>query len=129
MGSVGNAGQSLGNYIIMAFNAMFALNQKDLEKNQPKTWCQYWYNSMAVIVVQCLYFLLLCWMPRSFDHAKATFQSAAKSTGWASLALVLIVFCTVWGTLSAVMAFACPCNQIFGGDGCSPGFWSCGYSD
>merc|ERR1711988_1455954 len=55
--TVGNAGQSLGGYILVAFNAMFSLSQKQIEQDAVSTRWQYCYNSMAVILVQWAYLL------------------------------------------------------------------------
>merc|ERR1719160_1592310 len=57
--SVGNAGQSLGSYVVMAYNACFALSRQDLAADSEYTRRQYMYNSLLVMATQCLYLLLL----------------------------------------------------------------------
>merc|ERR1712070_544750 len=115
--TVGNAGQAMGNFFVIFFNGLFQLDQKALEKDAPSTRSQYFYNSLAVIAVQCIYFLFLCWMPTNFQHAKESFQrqSQKRSLCMAVVATVAVCFSVIWGTLSVIMAFACPCNSIFGG--------------
>merc|ERR1711957_284742 len=125
--TVGNAGQGMGGYIVVAFNAMFALDQQQLEGDSDATRRQYWYNSIAVVVMQWLYLLLLCWMPSGFSQSKERFQkeAATKSKVWGGVALFFVGFAVVWGTLSTLMTFMCPCNVIFGGPGCEPHLFSC----
>lgn len=129
--TVGNAGQSLAGFITVALNSMFSVSKTQIAADSDATRRQYCYNSMAVIAVQWLYILCLCWMPSSFAHSKKEFQKDmdTKSKSWARVAAFFVCFAIFLGTLSTFMAFLCPCNVLFGGHGCEPHFFSCSASE
>jgi len=128
--TVGNAGQAMGQFVLIFFNHFFQLSKRQIADDQSSTRWQYAYNSLAVIAVQWAYVLAMGWMPTGYEMAKQRYQAelGKESKAWANLGVFLICFAVIWGTLSTIMAFACPCNSLFGGAGCSPGFFSCGSS-
>lgn len=122
--TVGNAGQTLANFIGVAFNGIFTVDTDHIAADSDATRRQYCYNSTAIIAVQWMYILCMCWMPSSFAHAKTEFQkrTVAKSTGWAKAATCFVCLAVFLGTLSTFMSFLCTCNVLFGGDGCESTF-------
>jgi len=116
--TVSNAGQALGNYVAMGFNACFALTRADISADSEYTRKQYMYNSLAVMGVQCLYMILLTWVPNAKVSAKAQFLQGRQSVPLAVLAVVFVVFALLWGSSTTIAALFCPCSRILGGSGC-----------
>merc|ERR1712046_172958 len=114
--TVGNAGQTLANFITMGLGGMFALTRDDLQADSMHTRFQYMYNSLAVMAIQCFFMLFFCWMPKSMADAKAKYMAAPASNSWRWFATLLVVFSVVWGSGTTVFALFCPDNSIIGGD-------------
>lgn len=119
--TVANAGQSLGGYVIIAYNGIFSLSRQDLERDSTYTRYQYMYNSLLVMATQCLYMLFLAWMPSQKEDARQKFGSSRHSKAWAVAALFCVFISLTWGLATTIAALFCPCSQILGGSGCANG--------
>jgi len=119
--TVANAGQSLGGYVVMAYNAIFDLNRQDIVDDTLHTRYQYMFNSLLVMATQCLYMLILAWMPSQKEDARQKFEERQRSRGWAAAALACVILSSTWGIGSTIAALFCSCSQILGGDGCTDG--------
>lgn len=119
--TVGNAGQSLGSYVVMAFNAMFALNREDIVGDSMYTRYQYMFNALACMAMQCVFILFIAWMPTQNLDARQKYLGGGKSNAWGVVAFAFVVVALTWGIGSTLAALACPCSRILGGDGCPDG--------
>lgn len=119
--TVANAGQSLGGYVVMAYNAMFALSRQDIIEDSMHTRYQYMLNASLVMVTQCLYILLIAWMPSQKEDARQKFEQRHHSKPWAIVALACVIVSLTWGIGSTIAALFCPCLQVLGGSGCPNG--------
>merc|ERR1712070_917110 len=97
------------------------MGREDIVVDSMHTRYQYMYNSLLVMATQCLYILLICWMPSQKDHARQKFEELRTSSCWARLALGCVVIAFTWGTATTMAALVCSCNPILGGDGCVDG--------
>lgn len=119
--TVANAGQSLGGYVVMGYNALFTLSRKDIAGDSEATQYQYMYNSLLVMGTQLLYILLIAWMPSQKEQARQKFEEHRQSKCWAVAAFLCVVMSLTWGIGSTFGALLCPCNAILGGEGCVEG--------
>jgi len=119
--TVGNAGQSLGGYIVMGYNAIFSLSREDIIGDSSYTRHQYMFNAITVMVTQCFFLCFISWMPPQKEEARVKYVNATKSSAWGIVAFTFVVIAMTWGIGSTLAALACPCNPILGGDGCPDG--------
>lgn len=117
--TVGNAGQSIGNYITIALNSMFQLSRDDLQAgaHNRHTQMEYFFNALVVMALQSAFMLFFPWMPKSMAHAKDMYTRGITSKAWAVVATILVVFAVVWGAGTNIGAVICPNNSILGGHG------------
>jgi hypothetical protein len=116
--TVGNAGQSLGTYLTMAFNAVFAISREDIALDNDAVRRKYLYNSLAVMAVQCLYFSCLGLLPNQKEDAKRKFDLHNRSRCLAIVAVSLISVAIFWGVGTTLAALWCSCSPLLGGGGC-----------
>merc|ERR1712232_1369731 len=119
--TVGNAGQSLGGYVIMAYNAIFNLSREDIIMDSLHTRYQYMYNAILCMVTQCLFMLFLVWMPSQKLDARTKYLQGERSSKWGIFAFAFVVLALTWGIGSSLAALACSCSPVLGGDGCADG--------
>lgn len=131
--TIGNAGQSIGSYVTIAFNAIFALSQADLLTNldgspctpKPGEHCagsqdtrmQYMYNAIAVMICQFAFMLFFAWMPTSMTNSSERYLKKETSSNMRVWAVILVIFAVTWGSGTTIAAMICPDNSIVGGDG------------
>jgi len=131
--TIGNAGQSLGSYVTIAFNSMFDLSQAALLTNIDGTPCtpspgehcagsmhtryEYMYNAIAVMICQCLFMLFFAWMPTSMTDSAERYAKHETSSNFRVWAVILVIFAVTWGSGTTIAAMICPDNSILGGDG------------
>eukprot|EP00747_Dinoflagellata_sp_TGD_P216276 gnl/TRDRNA2_/TRDRNA2_88849_c0_seq1.p1 gnl/TRDRNA2_/TRDRNA2_88849_c0~~gnl/TRDRNA2_/TRDRNA2_88849_c0_seq1.p1 ORF type:complete len:580 (+),score=73.80 gnl/TRDRNA2_/TRDRNA2_88849_c0_seq1:94-1740(+) len=122
--SVGNAGQSLGGYLTMGYNAAFALSREDLRLDTEHTRQQYIYNAILVMATQCLYIPFLAWMPNQKQDARQKFERMDNSRVLAFLAMAAVLFAASWGAGTTIAGLFCACSPVLGGSGCIEGVCS-----